>query len=389
MPKLPFSENATAKQNKKRRYKELAKENVIHKVLPREIFVMILKKLSYTSINVSRETCKHWKVIIDRFELVKAAMRKYISNIDMKNVFKISNLMFSISEKANHPCIIVAGGVYRDSVEVLVKGVKNNQLPNLPGNFECTMMTKHNGAILAVGEKSDIGICLQLVHGSWKKHSTLNKDRYLGHAVSTDKATFIFGGRYERSYEFLQKGSSKWQLGQNEMPSGSCFIESCVSINSRQEIWLIGGHYKNVIIRFDIKSHTFSTLPSRLLENRKKHKGAIIPGTNKIIITGGIGFGDRVLDSTEIIDIDTGAIEFASPLNAPRSDHGIGIISINDENRVTVFGGKNPSGCIKQSVETYNPCTQKWEKSEMELTECRRDFGYLTVQLGDISKFLS
>ena len=46
MPKLPFSENAAAKQNKKRRYKELAKENVIHKVLPREIFVMILKKLT-------------------------------------------------------------------------------------------------------------------------------------------------------------------------------------------------------------------------------------------------------------------------------------------------------------------------------------------------------
>ena len=86
MPKLPLSENAIAKQNKKRRYKELAKENVIHKVLPQEIFVMILKKLSYSSIKVSRETCKHWKVIIDRFELVKAAMRKYISNKDLKNV---------------------------------------------------------------------------------------------------------------------------------------------------------------------------------------------------------------------------------------------------------------------------------------------------------------
>ena len=58
---------------------EFGNKIMIHKLLPSEIFVKILKNLDYKSISLSRETCKHWKNIIDRFELVKAVMRKYFS----------------------------------------------------------------------------------------------------------------------------------------------------------------------------------------------------------------------------------------------------------------------------------------------------------------------
>ena len=42
----------------------------IHEVLPEEIFVMILKKLDYKSLIISRGTCKKWRTVIDGFELL-------------------------------------------------------------------------------------------------------------------------------------------------------------------------------------------------------------------------------------------------------------------------------------------------------------------------------
>ena len=70
---------------------ELARGIVIHEVLPNEIFIMILKNLSYKSINVSRGTCKDWKDIIDRFELVKEVSCKYkIAKILKYSIAKIS-----------------------------------------------------------------------------------------------------------------------------------------------------------------------------------------------------------------------------------------------------------------------------------------------------------
>ena len=48
----------------------------IHEILPKEIFVMILKKLRYKSINVAIGTCKYWKKVIEDFNLVEIASRK-------------------------------------------------------------------------------------------------------------------------------------------------------------------------------------------------------------------------------------------------------------------------------------------------------------------------
>ena len=63
-------------QQMKLQYEELAKGIVIHKALPSEIFVMILKRLCYKSINLARGTCTHWKSVIDSFNLVEESWGK-------------------------------------------------------------------------------------------------------------------------------------------------------------------------------------------------------------------------------------------------------------------------------------------------------------------------
>jgi len=102
------------------------------------------------------------------------------------------------------------------------------------------------------------------------------------------------------------------------------------------------------------------------------------------MITGG-NFHD-ILDSTEVLDIDDGSVTMASPMNSERAWHGTGIITVNGEDRVAVFGGRQSleRGDKLDSVELYNTKTEKWEMADFKLSEVKSAFGFLTVKVGDI-----
>ena len=48
----------------------------IHEILPQEIIVMIFKKLGYKSLDHARDTCKHWRKVVDDFKLLEKASGK-------------------------------------------------------------------------------------------------------------------------------------------------------------------------------------------------------------------------------------------------------------------------------------------------------------------------
>ena len=52
--------------------------NRVNHVLPTEMLKQILEKLDFKSLGSARQTCKRWKEIIDAFELMKQAYRKFI-----------------------------------------------------------------------------------------------------------------------------------------------------------------------------------------------------------------------------------------------------------------------------------------------------------------------
>ena len=121
-----------------------------------------------------------------------------------------------------------------------VQGIK--QLPNLPKEIAASSMVAHFGTLLLCGGWNNERKCLQMDHGTWKEHSTLNKKRTLHSAVTTQKATFIFGGGHSKTtFEYLPKGSTEWLIGNTEIPGG--FYYGCaIAVKSGQEIWLIGGN---------------------------------------------------------------------------------------------------------------------------------------------------
>ena len=94
--------------------------------------------------------------------------------------------------------IIVAGGYDEDdkisNVDFLVGGLGMKQLPNLPHEISASSMIAHDRTILFCGGFGNLEKCLQLDNGTWKEHSTLNVERACHSAVTTQTATFVFGG---------------------------------------------------------------------------------------------------------------------------------------------------------------------------------------------------
>ena len=146
---------------------------------------------------------------------------------------------------------------------------------------------------------------------------------------------------------------------------------------------MIGGsRTQKRILRFNVYDHTFNELPFQLNVGRVSHRCSYIPNTNKIIVTGGF-YNGCYLDSTEILDIEKECSTLASPMNSRRSDPGIGVITINGEDKLAVFGG----GCDRiwlDSVKLYNNKAEKWETKAIKLKEVKVNFSFLTVKLRDI-----
>ena len=273
---------------------------------------------------------------------------------------------------------------------------RNIGLPSLPkkitkntGNYSIThcKIFIHDGALMVCGggTSKDDGHydgswkCFQLDNGTWKEHSTLQRRRGYSAIVTTDQGTFIFGGNeYSKSYEFLPIGSKMWMKGMPSQLPGGIFDASPIEVKSKQEIWLIGGNPKRKrILSFDINSHTSKELPFELINEREYHACAFIPGTDKIIVTGGIS-DLKHQSSCEIIDTENGTVKMASDMNYRRCGHGIGIISLNGEEKLAVFGGEY--GGVHDSIELYNTKTQNWELPEdFGLNVPRADFGFVNI----------
>ena len=294
-----------------------------------------------------------------------------LSKMQRKQKSNLFSFIISVKSKS----IIVADGFLfpNSGIEVVSANmtIRNKQLPNLPQSG-ATFFHKNTLTSCIIGAKT----CYQLQNGQWKLLNTLNKIRDLDLAVSTDHATYIFGGTFgdfnSKTYEYLPKNSDTWILGKHEIPIE--FDEKgCLVALSNEEILLIRS---DQILKFDTSSETFTNVDTKLKQARRNFACSFIPGTHKIIIAGGQDEEFDIIDSTEILHVqDDGKIiaTKANPMNLKRSNHGIGLLTIQGEERIALIGGS------ENSIETFNSKSGKWELSELKLSERRSDFGRVSV----------
>ena len=221
----------------------------------------------------------------------------------------------------------------------------------------------------------------------WNHHSNLNKERGSASAVvATTNATFIFGGdESKHTYEYLDHGCSNWLEG-NERISGRGFYAGCAIAISDEEIWLIGGtNTESRVLSFNTRKHEFKEVNTiQLNKGRRRHRCIQITGTTKIMVSGGTDCSINKLDSVEIIDFEKKSVTNTGKMNSKRGDHGIGILTLNGEDKVAIFGGFDENNAL-DSVEIYDQETQMWTKmTDIKLTQAKGFFGFLTIKRDDI-----
>ena len=273
-------------------------------------------------------------------------------------------------------------------VEVKSGNSKTKRFTDSPLVFPLCKMLNHNGSIYLFNGSD----CLMFDQGIWKHHS-VTKDS-ISAAVSTEIGIFIFHrgapiALIESSFEYLLNDQRTWKVGKNAIRGG--FRQgSAIFVKSKQEIWLIGGQgTERRILTFNIKSFTFEELPLKLNIGRTGHQCQTIPGTNKIMITGGQTFDGVTQCSTEVLDPETMSINIASPMNRRRTEHGMSVVTINDEHRLAVFGGYQDDFRDLTCFELYNTRTQNWEVTrEISFRKGKQGFGYVSVKNETIHKYL-
>ena len=269
-------------------------------------------------------------------------------------------------------------------------------------DFSCDITTMQDGSILYfLQEDYEIDSipskCYTLEHGNWKIHSILNKDRYNSSIVKTKYAIFAFGGFQDscHTFEYLNKGTTKWIIGKNKIP-GEGFKDGCaIATKSEEEILLIGGdgHFSRRILSFNTQTHTFRELPTRLILERYAWRQCLfIPGTNKIIMISGTKFEkSNVFSDALILDLNHWSMTIASPMNTRRADPCIGILTVNEQDRIAAIGGYSRKaeygGYPTESIELYDAKTGTWENANFSVQNTvNQDHTILcTMKIGDLS----
>ena len=268
----------------------------------------------------------------------------------------------------------------KSSIEIITSDSRNKlQLPNLPYQDKNCSIFKHDGTLIVCGgTDKNAKKCYQLLNGFWTKFSNLKGKRSRAHVVKTTEATFLFGGNEDaKTFEYLPKNGKGWILGITEIPKGFYF-GSAVEVKSYQEIWLIGGDPDvGRILVFDIKSQTFGKLESMLKKGRELHAciSTILDGKEVILVTGG-RFSKQTV---EIINTFDGSVTMlTNQLVLRRFGHGIGILRIENQDKIVVFGGTD--GTLDgnhSSVEIFDNETKEWKLAEnIKMTEARYFFSF-------------
>ena len=272
--------------------------------------------------------------------------------------------------------------------EAIIGDLGTKSLATLP-SLSLGSLVMHSGSMLLCGGTDNEQKCFQLCHGLWKEHSDLNERRirHAATAITTKIATFIFGGYSgygpTTTYEYLPKDSNIWLMGKTDIPGDGFVLGCAIAVKSEQEIWLMGDiNDGKRIISFNVNDHTFRVLPYELNVGTVGSRCAFIPNTNKVMITGGMD--EWYTSSTEILDTSNESITVTSQMNSRRAHHGIGVITVNGEDRLAVFGGKSDDDTELDSIERYNTQTEEWETTNIKLQTPNCDFEFLSLNLQDV-----
>ena len=226
--------------------------------------------------------------------------------------------------------------------------------------------------------------------GTWdgSRLGSLPQPRYRHTAVTLKNiGNYLIGGyghdNSGRTTDYLAPGSQNWVSGPQlpvEMKYGPC----SVVISETSFLVIEGRDIREYQV--DIENPTSddgwqeATKWPQLQTERYSGAGCARIGM-KIVIAGG---SRPALRSTEIVDIETGTIQYAGDLNTARENFHILSITTAGSERTFALGGYYGSTSLDgssrlDSVEELDPDTMTWTTTTAKLAEKRGDFGAVAL----------
>lgn len=163
----------------------------------------------------------------------------------------------------------------------------------------------------------------------WEDHSLLLRPRDESALAKIGGQVLLIGGLYETSVEVWDSQDKLWKQG-TELPFS---VARGCAVSIEDTVILTGGHDNSstesldTVLRLSRETGGWEKAPS-MLEPRRDHGCLFIEleRTKGVLVTGGLGPNDVVLDSVEFYDIAKNEWSKVSSLKIPRTEHVMSLV---------------------------------------------------------------
>ena len=224
------------------------------------------------------------------------------------------------------------------------------------------------GVVLFCGGKDGVsGLhddCLRYDPGAdeWAGHSRMSRARYESASAAAGQTLFVMGGVDESSVEFIDasRKGAKWQSGPS-LPAVTA--RACAAAVDGDTVILSGGHGNGTAAGSVRSARMLSASKGKWIElaemnhARRDHACVFVEfeTTSGVLVTGGLGEDDAVLDSAEFYDLGTRKWTLTSSLKQGRTEHSMSVIY----GIPTVIGGLR-EGVFLSSLEQFDKSSSSW-----------------------------
>ena len=192
----------------------------------------------------------------------------------------------------------------------------------------------YNGSVLLCGgrlTRNRLSDCMvyNIADDLWSEHSITLRPREEAAIAKISSRVLLIGGLFETSVEIWDPTDNSWKLGA-ELPN---VVSRGCAVSTGDSIILTGGHDNSsfaslaTVLKLSADTGNWQQIES-MIDPRRDHTCLYVEfeRSKGILVAGGLGASDEVLDSVEFYDLEKNDWTRVSSLKVPRAEHTMSLI---------------------------------------------------------------
>lgn len=191
-----------------------------------------------------------------------------------------------------------------------------------------------NGSVLLCGgrlTRNRLSDCMSynIADDLWSEHSILLRPREEAAIAKISSRVLLIGGLFETSVEIWDPTDNSWKLGA-ELPN---VVSRGCAVSTGDSIILTGGHDNSsfaslaTVLKLSADTGNWQQIES-MIDPRRDHTCLYVEfeRSKGLLVAGGLGASDEVLDSVEFYDLEKSEWTRVSSLKVPRAEHTMSLV---------------------------------------------------------------